>query len=146
MCWNSVGRDTTRSALLTTAGLAVVLVGAFDAPALARESFEDTTTTVVVEVPVEVTVEGEPVRGLGIEDFELFDKGDRQTILSVEMVDLATVETSVEAPIGDLPVVARRHFLLLFDLSFSSPRGINRSREAALELVREGLHPADLVS
>ena len=41
---------------------------------------------------------------------------------------------------------ARRQFLLLFDLSFSSPTGIMRAREAAIAFVRESLAPSDLVA
>ncbi|MEM8931561.1 MAG: VWA domain-containing protein [Acidobacteriota bacterium] len=122
---------------------ALVLVGSV---AGARESFKDTTTALAIEVPVEVTVEGKPVRGLGIDDFELFDKGDRQKILSVEMIDLAQIETNPAEPIGNMPVVARRHFMLLFDMSFTSVRGLNRSLDAAKELIEMQLHPADLVS
>ncbi len=42
-------------------------------------------------------------------------------------------------------MVARRHFLLLFDLSFTSPAAVARAREAALETVEKRLDPSDLV-
>ncbi|NJL27391.1 MAG: hypothetical protein HC897_05600, partial [Thermoanaerobaculia bacterium] len=111
------------------------------------EVFTGTASTVVVEVPVEVTVGGEPLRGLTAEDFEIFDGGKPQTVTGFDVVDLATVENRPGRPAAlELPISARRHFLLLFDLSFSSPRGTERARQAALELVRENLHPADLVA
>ena len=44
-----------------------------------------------------------------------------------------------------VPIAARRHFLLLFDLSFSSPKAILQARGSAREMV-EQLHPSDLVA
>jgi VWFA-related protein len=41
---------------------------------------------------------------------------------------------------------ARRQFLLLFDLMFSTPTGIMRARDAGIALVREKLAPSDLVA
>jgi VWFA-related protein len=41
---------------------------------------------------------------------------------------------------------ARRQFMLLFDLTFSTPTGIMRARDAALALVREQLLPSDLAA
>ena len=41
---------------------------------------------------------------------------------------------------------ARRQFLFLFDLTFSTPTGIMRARDAALQLVREKLLPSDLAA
>ncbi len=45
-----------------------------------------------------------------------------------------------------MSVGARRHFLLLFDLSFSQPENLVAAREAARQLVLEQLHPSDLVA
>ncbi len=111
------------------------------------ETFTDTMTTIRVEVPVEVTLDGEPVRGLTAESFELVDGGDEQEILSVDVVDLAQLEAGpAREGLDVLPVVARRHFLLLFDFSFSKPASIERARQAALDLVAKDLHAADLVA
>ncbi|MCG8457500.1 MAG: VWA domain-containing protein, partial [Holophagales bacterium] len=123
------------------------LVGAASATPPA-ETFSDITTTVLVEVPVEVTLENEPVRGLGIEDFELFDDGDRVEIQWVEEVDLARItgDSGAAGGVRQMPVVARRHFLLLFDTSFASPASLAKAREAARNLVLRDLHPADLVA
>ena len=45
-----------------------------------------------------------------------------------------------------MPPEARRQFLLLFDLSFTSVGGLMRSRRAADDFVRHGLQPSDLAA
>ncbi len=96
---------------------------------------------------------GDPVRGLTAADFEVFDGNDRQPISSFEMVDLKTLDTtgSPEADAGGpradtLRSGARRHFLFLFDLSFSTPTSILRARLAARDFVLSSLHPTDLAA
>lgn len=118
-------------------------------------SFEGTSQVVSVEVPVNVVArDGEPVRGLTADDFELYDGGSRQKITSFEVVDLKTLDKVAgeqpfveghRAPV-DLRPAARRHFLLLFDLSFSSPTSILKARLAAREFVLNSLHPTDLAA
>ena len=116
------------------------------------DTFTDTTTTMLVEVPVEVTSEGKPVRGLTAENFELFDNGRAQQIVAIDVVDLAEISkdsTSGGSSAGarsELPVAARRHFLLLFDHGFSSPKSLQKARDAAFAFVEEDLHPTDLVA
>ena len=102
--------------------------------------FSDETDSILVEVPVEVLQGGRPVAGLKAADFEVYDNGRRQQILGVDAVDRRLARYD-----RDLPVVARRHFLLLFDLSFTSPEAVERAREAALRAVEEQLDPSDLV-
>jgi len=122
----------------------VCLASAF---ATSAEVFTGTTSTVVVEVPVEVTLDGQPLRELTRENFEVYDRGKKQELVGFDVIDLATVEGRPGLPPGmDLPIVARRHFLFLFDLSFSSPETIERARTAAREVVAQNLHPADLVA
>lgn len=102
--------------------------------------FSGEAEAVLVEVPVEVLVGGQPLEGLRAEDFEVFDNGRRQRILGLDAVDRRHSRYDSE-----LPVVARRHFLLLFDLSFTSPAAVARAREAALRTVETQLDPSDLV-
>src|SRR5512146_1696407 len=85
----------------------------------------------LVEVPVNVIrKDGRPVPGLSASDFEIHDDGARQTILSVDVIDLKRKEeVAAREPI--LPA-GRRHFLLLFDLTFSKQNQIVRAREAAV--------------
>ena len=113
-------------------------------------SFEDSSQVVAVEVPVNVVGrDGNPVRGLTAEDFEVYDGGERQTITSFEVIDLISIRKEREANPGktlELPSSARRHFLLLFDLSFSSPTSILKARLAARDFVLGSLQPTDLAA
>ena len=59
------------------------------------QTFVESTQVVVVEVPVQVIRNGEPVRGLTAEDFEVWDGREKQTLTGFEAVDLA--ELSGEA-------------------------------------------------
>lgn len=132
---------------LTRRGLAALVLALLASNASAQqETFEGETSAILVEVPVTIVHDGEPVRGLDRDDFHVFDERTERPIVDFEMVDLATVsERQVDDPLV-LPMGARRHFLLLFDFQFSRPAAVARAREAARELVRERLHPSDLVS
>jgi VWFA-related protein len=115
------------------------------------DRFEESTKVVAVEVPVNVVGrDGQPVRGLTAADFEIFDEGDRQAITGFEVVDLSSSEQATRRMdterIEALGAAARRHFLLLFDLSFASPTAILRARLAAREFLLRSLHPADLAA
>ena len=121
--------------------LGTLLVGS--SLAAQQSKFEETTTVTVVEVPVQVTVDGAPLRALTKDDFEVFDKGKRQELIGFDLIDLTTTTTELR---NDIPVAARRHFLVLFDLSFSDPDSVRRAREAASELVLNSLHATDLVA
>ena len=121
-------------------GLLAVGLGAV----AAAQTFTESTQVVVVEVPVQVIRDGEPVRGLSAADFEVFDGRDKQTLTGFESVDLATLGGDAVAT-AELPASARRHFLVLFDLTFSSAKALVQARGAALDMV-ESLHPTDLVA
>jgi VWFA-related protein len=110
----------------------------------AAQTFSDTTDVVAVEVPVQVIRDGEPVRGLTAADFELYDGREKQTLTGFEAVDLATLSGEALAT-AELPLSARRHFLILFDLTFSSPEALIKGRRAARDMVGF-LHPTDLVA
>lgn len=140
------GKSRLSSALALMA-LAVLQTGA--TVAQQGEQFAGTTDVLLVEVPVQVLLKGEPVTGLTADNFELRDEKRRQRILSVDSIDLRQIEgggfrTAEETQ--PLPTAAKRNFLLLFDLSFSDPATIVRAREGAAGLVRDSLHPADLVA
>jgi VWFA-related protein len=137
--------DTMRrsSRLWRTGVLAAGL--AIAAASLAAQNFTDSTEVVVVEVPVQVVRDGEPVRGLTAADFELFEGRKKLPITGFEVLDLATAATGAEAAAEPPSIAARRHFLVLFDLSFSDPKAIIQARKAAHDMVA-GLHPSDLVA
>lgn len=106
--------------------------------------FGEDVNVLVVEVPVQVLRDGEPVRGLTADDFEILEGRKKRDIVGFDVVDLSLTQgPGAGAP--SVPVAARRHLLLFFDLSFSRPSSIVRAREAARRLVREQLHPSDLV-
>src|SRR6185436_9714598 len=94
-----------------------------------QPTFEGTSQVVAVEVPVNVIDrDGHAVRGLDRADFEVFDGNEPQKLTGFEVIDLKVVQSGSAAaaapPVENLPAGARRHFLFLFDLSFSSPTSI----------------------
>jgi VWFA-related protein len=125
------------------AAVPLVFLVAFPARAGNKPKQETADTTVreeakvtVVEVPVNVVDgRGNPVENLKAEDFEVFDDGKKQPITGFEVIDQ---RQPMAAPAPDEPPVnpaARRHFVLVFDLSFSSPRGISNAKKAARDFV-----------
>jgi VWFA-related protein len=120
-------------------------------PAAQQPTFEGTSQVVAVEVPVNVIDrDGQPVRGLTRDDFQVFDGNEPQSLTGFEVIDLKVVQSesaaAPEPPPVNLPSSARRHFLFLFDLSFSSPTSILKARLAARDLVINALHPTDLAA
>ncbi len=111
----------------------------------AQDRFSDSADVLVVEIPVQVIEDGRPVRGLTADDFEVLEGRKRQPIVGFDAIDLTLTgddPTAVQA----MPVAVGRHFLFLFDLSFSSPASVLRAREAAQDLVARSLHPSDLAA
>jgi VWFA-related protein len=101
----------------------------------------------VVAVPVFVTDKaGRAVGRLTAADFELEDQGKKAPIVGFYEVDAAAAEP-LGAEAGPLvQASARRQFLFLFDLTFSTPTGIMRARDAAIQIVQERLLPSDLAA
>jgi len=111
--------------------------------------FAGEETVVAVEIPVQVLVDGKPVRGLTKQSFEVLEGRKRRPIVDFEMIDLGTVAVGSGRAVAVSPTVTpagRRHFLLLFDLTNSEPQALVRARQAASELVADSLHPTDLVA
>src|SRR4029077_16095435 len=106
---------------------------------LGAQTFSGTADVVEVEVPVQVVRDGQPVRGLTANDFELTEGRKKLVITGFQVVDLAA--QPARGGVQAAPVAGRRQFLLLFDLAFSGPKGIAAAREAARGLVLRGLHP-----
>lgn len=132
-----------------SAGLCAGCLLAFAASgaSLAAQVFEAREEVFEVRVPVTVTLrDGSPVRGLTVENFELLEEGQRREITGFETIDLEQLRLEPAAASAVLDPAGRRQFLLLFDLSFSSPAGIARARQAAQNLVLKHLHPTDLVA
>ena len=126
--------------------LAAAGLGLTPWPGAAQQTFSGSTSVVAIEVPVQVVNNGEPVRGLTAKDFEVYDGRKKMTLTGFEMLDLAApAGAPAGQPAAPVPVSARRHFLMLFDLSFSEPKSIVKARQAAQTVV-DSLHPTDLVA
>jgi VWFA-related protein len=101
----------------------------------------------LVAVPVFVSRDGKAVSGLTVNDFEVEDQGKVVPIAGFLAVDAgasATAQDPTASP--GLVAASRRQFLLLFDLAFSSAPGIQKARQAALELIEKSLQPGDLIA
>jgi len=96
----------------------------------------------LVEVPVTVADGGgNAVRGLTKENFVLSDDRGTHPIAAFEVVDFNVVAKSA------VPPPARRNFLLLFDLSNTTPNAMTRAKRAAQDFVKgHAVHPSDLVA
>lgn len=118
----------------------VVLLSAASVFAQVRETIHVN----LVEVPVTVvSPNGDPVRGLTKENFELIDQGRRRPITTFDVIDFSSPDSK---RVSVLNPSARRSFLLLFDLSFSSPFGRARAQEAAMNFIARGMQRRDLAA
>jgi VWFA-related protein len=110
----------------------------------ALAQMKETVNVNVIEVPVSVVdSSGNPVRGLTAANFEVYDGGKKQSITSFDKIDFGSTETA--NAISPLNPAARRSFLLLFDLGYSSPKSLVRAQEAARNFVKTAVQPRDLV-
>ena len=110
---------------MRSARLACVLLFAV---AAAQAQLTESITVQYVEVPVTVVDRaGNPIRGLTAANFEVLDEGKKRPVAGFETVDFSSREAS--AP--PIAAAARRNFLLLFDLTFSSPSSLARAQAAA---------------
>ena len=152
----------TPHTVITLRGLAVALAlvcsGSATAqtsrqPASERPLFSEGVTVVEVEVPVQVLVDGKPVRGLGAEDFLLFDRGELREISDFEVFDLSR-SAALEQTLGEIPrtleeaqrIAARRSLLALFDFRYNSLGYAARAVTALRTLVDEQMAPSDRVA
>jgi VWFA-related protein len=120
--------------------VAIVLSIAAAASAQLKESI----TVNHVDVPVAVVDRsGNPIRGLQAKDFEVLDQGKVKEIRSFDVVDFAS-PASVKAT-SPLNPVARRNFLILFDLTFSTPQTVIRAQAAAGDFLKKMVGPRDRV-
>src|SRR3954470_20336547 len=116
---------------------------------IALSVFAQSTSTInvhVIELPVTVLdASGTPVRGLTAANFALYDEKKKEPITSFDAVDFAATDAPASA-IAPINPAARRSFVLLFDLGFTSPRSMSRAHEAAQRFVNESVGPRDLVA
>ena len=121
-------------------GLAAVVV----ASSLSAQVKESITVN-LVEVPVTVVDRnGNPVRGLTAANFEIYDSGTKRDITNFDAIDFAKPE--VARGISPLNPVARRTFLIVFDLSFAQPQTVDRAKEAARRFISRTLQRRDIAA
>src|SRR4051794_31574783 len=124
------------------AATVIFIIAAAAAALLAQ--IRETVNVNVIEVPVTVVdSSGNPIRGLTAANFELLDQGKKRQVTSFDKIDFGAAE-SVTA-ISPLNPAARRTFLLLFDLGFSTPKTLARAQDAARAFVKENVQPRDLI-
>jgi len=122
--------------------LAVVCVSLIALGASAQST--STINVHVVELPVSVLdASGNPVRGLTAANFALYDEKKKQPITSFDAIDFAA--DAPASAISPMNPAARRSFILLFDLGFTSPRSMSRAQDAARRFVNENVGARDLV-
>src|SRR5947209_20483040 len=96
---------------------------------IALSAVAQNTSTInvhVVESPVSaLDASGNPIRGLTAANFALYDEKKKQPITSFDSIDFgADAPASAISPMNP---AARRSFVLLFDLGFTSPRAMSRA-------------------
>ncbi|HEY4640042.1 MAG TPA: VWA domain-containing protein [Thermoanaerobaculia bacterium] len=104
------------------------------ASGLAFGQAQESVTINIVEVPVSVVDRaGNPVRGLTVANFELLDEGKARPITSFDAIDFTQPQSA--QTVSALNPAARRNFMLVFDLSFSSPKSLVKAQEAARDFI-----------
>jgi len=127
-----------RTRLLAVVVLLASVAGAEEAP------LKESLTVSVVEVPVTVTDRnGTAIRGLTAANFRIVDEGRERPVASFDAVDFASLESLTAT--SPLNPSARRNFLLLFDLTFSTPNSIARAQQAARDFVTKMVQRRDRV-
>lgn len=147
-----------RSILPALATIFLLILSAAPGPgsgAAHAQRFGEEISIIEVEIPVHVLRGGDPVGGLTVDDFEVFDDGEPREIVGFRVIDLSRVERiEEEAPGRPAPDGAPspalgpegRRILLLFDFLFSRPHYLERSLLGAQEMVASQLHPEDRVA
>ncbi len=113
------------------------------------QSFHYKVTVTLKLIEVYVTDEkGNPVTDLTQSDFEIYDNGKFQPIAHFEKhifpeSNTKTQQTRVDFPGKNLRMP--RKFFLFFDFAFNNPKGIKKSKEAALHFIKNQLQPMDEV-
>jgi VWFA-related protein len=112
--------------------------------ASAEVPFQEKVTVSYVEVPVTVTRNNVPVRGLTKENFEVYDGKEKRAIESFDAIDFAAADIAEQ--VSPLNALSHRNFLVLFDRTFSTPRGTVRAQQSAREFITRGLGERDTVA
>jgi len=127
---------------------ASVLAAAWPAAmALGQSSVQERANVTVLEIPVNVLgKDGMPIAGLEAKDFELWDDGKKQILNAVEVVDLPAAPGAASSEKAGVPASARRLWLFVFDLSYTSASGLLRARDGATRFVKSTMPDSDLAA
>jgi VWFA-related protein len=99
---------------------------------------------VTVEV-VALDKKDQPARNLRSEDFELYEDGKKQEVLSLDEVSVESGNSALGMPpISNRPLQRGKTVLIVFDDSDIAPQNIKRSRDTAEKFVQEHMRPQDL--
>ncbi|MBN1568847.1 MAG: VWA domain-containing protein [Acidobacteria bacterium] len=99
---------------------------------------------VTVEV-IALDKKGDPVRNLKVENFQLYEDGKKQEILSLDEVNAESGASALGMPLlGGGPRLRGKTVAIIFDDSAISPQYIKTSRDTAERFVRERMRPQDL--
>src|SRR5436305_513222 len=117
-----------------TAAVLLFAAATLSAQSGGQAPVRETVTVSVVEVPVTVVDrDGNAIRGLTAANFRVLDEGKERAVTSFDSVDFASLDSLTAT--SPLNPAARRNFMLLFDLTFSSPNSITRAQQAARDFV-----------
>ena len=88
---------------------------------------------------------GNPVRNLKKEDFQLYEDGKKQEIVSMDEVNAESEASSLGvSPINAKPSHRGKTVLIIFNDSAIRPEFIQESRDSAQKFVKEHMRPQDL--
>lgn len=116
--------------------------------AIAQAQMSEKITINYVEIPVTVVDrDGVPIRGLKAENFQIVSEGKPRPVQSLDMTDFGSLQSGDQSVSATSPLnpIARRNFLLVFDLSFSAPFRMVKAQAAARDFVTKMVHPRDRV-
>lgn len=125
--------------------MSLMLLLATPLMSVAQDRPQFRTTVDVVQLQVVIAdARGDHMPNLTGEDFVLRVNGRVRDLIAVYEVDLRQIQPDEDSD-RFIPAGGWRQFLLFFDFSFTTKRGVLRAQEAAAHFVQNDLHPKDLV-
>jgi len=130
----------------------VLILGLPSSGVAAQKQFEEAVSVTLVEVPVHVSRNGRPLKGLVATDFELREDGRVREIIHFEALDFREKPSSAGRPRAEsaAPVSGRveqpsrrRHLVLLLDM-LAEPSYLKRALKGMRRMVRRQLEPTDV--
>ncbi|MBP1611191.1 MAG: hypothetical protein H6Q04_3426, partial [Acidobacteria bacterium] len=117
-----------------------------NASAQAEEGFKLRVDVEMVTIEaIALDKDGKPARNLKSEDFQLYEDGKKQDILSLDEVNAESTSSPLGiSPIGGRSLNRGKTVFLIFDDSAILPQNIKISRDTAERFVREHMRPQDL--